>query len=64
MQFIYSLNFKTYLETAKTKFTKNYKGMSLNKITTTVGLNIGEIDTAGIRLSFWDLGKNVFWIEN
>eukprot|EP00095_Tigriopus_kingsejongensis_P011643 maker-scaffold564_size136232-snap-gene-0.29 protein:Tk11643 transcript:maker-scaffold564_size136232-snap-gene-0.29-mRNA-1 annotation:"adp-ribosylation factor-related protein 1" len=26
------------------------------KITTTVGLNIGRIDTQGIRLNFWDLG--------
>lgn len=46
----------TFLETAKAKFTKNYKGMNLNLITTTVGLNIGQIDIAGVRLSFWDLG--------
>lgn len=46
----------TFLETAKTKFTKNYKGMNLQFITTTVGLNIGQIDLAGVRLSFWDLG--------
>jgi ADP-ribosylation factor related protein 1 len=46
----------TFLETAKTKFIKNYKGLNLKYITTTVGLNIGQIDTAGIRLSFWDLG--------
>lgn len=44
----------TFLETAKTKFTKGYKGMKF--ITTTVGLNIGQIDIGGIRLSFWDLG--------
>lgn len=30
--------------------------MNPNYITTTVGLNIGQIDTNGIRLSFWDLG--------
>jgi uncharacterized membrane protein len=30
--------------------------MNPNKITTTVGLNIGKIDIAGIRLNFWDLG--------
>lgn len=30
--------------------------MNLNSITTTVGLNIGQIDISGIRLSFWDLG--------
>nr|CAD7265352.1 unnamed protein product [Timema shepardi] len=46
----------TYLEAAKTKFTRNYKGMNPSKITTTVGLNIGKIDIAGIRLNFWDLG--------
>ncbi|GAB0093249.1 ADP-ribosylation factor-related protein 1 [Sergentomyia squamirostris] len=46
----------TYLEAAKTKLTKNYKGMNPSKITTTVGLNIGQIDIQGIRLSFWDLG--------
>lgn len=45
----------TLLETAKTKFTKGYKG--LKSITTTVGLNIGHIDLEGIRLCFWDLGK-------
>ncbi|RLV98894.1 hypothetical protein DV515_00010504 [Chloebia gouldiae] len=29
----------TFLEQTKTRFNKNYKGMSLSKITTTVGLN-------------------------
>ncbi|KAJ0068282.1 hypothetical protein NL108_004679, partial [Boleophthalmus pectinirostris] len=29
----------TFLEQTKTKFSKNYKGMNLSKITTTVGLN-------------------------
>lgn len=47
---------QTYLEAAKTKLTKNYKGMNPSKITTTVGLNIGKIDMAGVRLNFWDLG--------
>lgn len=46
----------TYLEQTKIKFTKNYQGMNLNKITTTVGLNIGKIDIGHVRLSFWDLG--------
>ncbi|KYM93620.1 PREDICTED: ADP-ribosylation factor-related protein 1-like [Cyphomyrmex costatus] len=46
----------TYLDAAKTKFTKNYKGMNPNKITTTVGLNIGKIDIAGVSFNFWDLG--------
>lgn len=30
--------------------------MNPKYITTTVGLNIGQIDIEGIRLSFWDLG--------
>ncbi|XP_077991193.1 ADP-ribosylation factor-related protein 1-like [Glandiceps talaboti] len=46
----------TFLEQTKTKFNRNYKGMPLNKITTTVGLNIGKIDIGSIRLMFWDLG--------
>ena len=46
----------TFLETAKTKFIKNYKGLNLKSITMTVGLNIGQIDMEGVRLSFWDLG--------
>ncbi|KAL0841799.1 hypothetical protein ABMA28_014052 [Loxostege sticticalis] len=46
----------TYLEAAKTKFTKKYKAMNPNRITTTVGLNIGKIDVDGVMLNFWDLG--------
>ena len=47
---------KTYLEAAKTHFTKNYKALNPNKITSTVGLNIGVINTDGCSLNFWDLG--------
>ncbi|XP_022102625.1 ADP-ribosylation factor-related protein 1-like [Acanthaster planci] len=46
----------TFLQTTQMQFNKDYKGMPLDKITTTVGLNIGKIDTARIRLMFWDLG--------
>jgi len=46
----------TFLESAKTKFTKDYNGIKPSKITATVGLNIGQIDLTGIRLNFWDLG--------
>uniref|UniRef100_A0A9L0JU03 ARF related protein 1 n=1 Tax=Equus asinus TaxID=9793 RepID=A0A9L0JU03_EQUAS len=46
----------TFLEQSKTRFNKNYKGMSLSKITTTVGLNIGTVDVGKSRLLFWDLG--------
>lgn len=46
----------TYLEATKTKFSKKYKAMNPNRITTTVGLNIGKIDVDGVSLNFWDLG--------
>ncbi|MBW01049.1 ADP-ribosylation factor-related protein 1, partial [Eschrichtius robustus] len=46
----------TFLEQSKTRFNKNYKGMTLSKITTTVGLNIGTVDFGKARLMFWDLG--------
>uniref|UniRef100_A0A1I8G325 ADP-ribosylation factor-like protein 6 n=1 Tax=Macrostomum lignano TaxID=282301 RepID=A0A1I8G325_9PLAT len=46
----------TYLEQIKTRFKKDYTGLNLNKITTTVGLNIGDIQIAGVELNFWDLG--------
>ena len=39
----------TFLESAKTKFTKEYNGIKPSKITSTVGLNIGQIDVNGIR---------------
>jgi len=48
--------FQTYLECSKTKFKKNYKGINPGKITTTVGLNIGNIDINRVSLNFWDLG--------
>ena len=54
--FCLSLLNKTYLEAAKTHFTKNYKALNPNKITSTVGLNIGVINTDGCSLNFWDLG--------
>ena len=47
----------TLLEQTKTIFTRDYRGMTLSKITTTVGLNLGKIDVGSTRLSFWDLGK-------
>jgi len=46
----------TFLESAKTRLTPGHKGANLSKITTTVGLNLGKIDTNGVRLNFWDLG--------
>ena len=46
----------TFLESAKTRLTPNYKGANLSKITTTVGMNLGKIDVGGVRLNFWDLG--------
>ncbi|VDD78667.1 unnamed protein product [Mesocestoides corti] len=46
----------TYLEQTKTRFNANYKSMSLHKITSTVGLNIGQVTLEGIVIKFWDLG--------
>merc|ERR1712029_1337203 len=46
----------TFLESAKTKFTKGYRGVNPSKITATVGLNIGNIEADGVVLNFWDLG--------
>ncbi|KAA3675282.1 ADP-ribosylation factor related protein 1 [Paragonimus westermani] len=46
----------TYLEQAKINFVPNYRSLPLQKITTTVGLNIGQFVIGGVRLKFWDLG--------
>ena len=46
----------TFLESAKTTFTKGYRGVNPSKITATVGLNIGNIEADGVVLNFWDLG--------
>lgn len=46
----------TFLEQSKTRLSRGYRGMSLAKITTTVGLNIGTVDVGKTRLVFWDLG--------
>lgn len=39
----------TFLESAKAQFTADYKQVNPAKITATVGLNIGKIDTQGVR---------------
>ncbi|EDV23132.1 ADP-ribosylation factor-related protein 1 [Trichoplax sp. H2] len=46
----------TFLERTKSKFSRNYQSLSADKISPTVGLNIGRIDLGSIRLRFWDLG--------
>ena len=46
----------TFLEQTKIHFTRGYKGMNLNRITSTVGLNVGTINLSGARVHFWDLG--------
>lgn len=46
----------TFLEHARCNFNKNYKNIDLNRIASTVGLNVGKIDTNGVILNFWDLG--------
>ena len=44
----------TFLESARAKFSDS--NFNPSKVTTTVGLNIAKIESAGIRLNFWDLG--------
>ncbi|KAI7690145.1 hypothetical protein SSS_09047 [Sarcoptes scabiei] len=46
----------TFVEQAKSHYTPEYKGLNLAKISPTVGLNIGKIQTETIVLNFWDLG--------
>ncbi|XP_003389585.1 PREDICTED: ADP-ribosylation factor-related protein 1-like [Amphimedon queenslandica] len=46
----------TFLETIKRRYISNYHGMPLEKISTTVGLNVGRIDVGVQRLVLWDLG--------
>lgn len=46
----------TFLEHARCNFNKNYKHIDLNRIASTVGLNVGKIETNGVILNFWDLG--------
>lgn len=46
----------TFLEQTKISMNPGYKGLNLMKISCTVGLNIGKIDSDGVVLNFWDLG--------
>lgn len=46
----------TFLEHARCNFNKNYRRADLNRIASTVGLNVGKIETSGVILNFWDLG--------
>jgi len=46
----------TFLEQIKTRFNPDYHMINPAKMTSTVGLNIGKIDVAGVRINFWDLG--------
>ena len=46
----------TFLEQAKIRLNPNYKGVNLNKISCTVGLNIGKVESNNVLLNFWDLG--------
>eukprot|EP00668_Euglena_longa_P029028 GGOE01036366.1.p1 GENE.GGOE01036366.1~~GGOE01036366.1.p1 ORF type:complete len:216 (-),score=26.38 GGOE01036366.1:201-848(-) len=48
----------TFLEQLKNQFSPS-GGMSLEKITPTVGLNIGRIELSGCKLLVWDLGGQV-----
>jgi len=46
----------TYLDCAKAKKIQGYKRADSGRVTSTVGLNVGSIDTGGVTLQFWDLG--------
>ncbi|KAG9511181.1 ADP-ribosylation factor-related protein 1 [Fragariocoptes setiger] len=46
----------TLLEHARIKYNKDFRSIDLNRIASTVGLNVGRIEILGIRLNFWDLG--------
>ena len=46
----------TFLEQTKMRFTHGYRMLNPLRITSTVGLNVGEIDIGSVRLNFWDLG--------
>ncbi|PIK40829.1 putative ADP-ribosylation factor-related protein 1 [Apostichopus japonicus] len=46
----------TFLEKTQITFNPDYKGMPFDKITTTVGLNMGKVEIGSVRLVFWDLG--------
>ncbi|KAK3749701.1 hypothetical protein QZH41_014974 [Actinostola sp. cb2023] len=46
----------TLLEQIKRKFCPSYNGISFEKLTPTVGLNIGKITVSHVKLIFWDLG--------
>ena len=47
---------QTLLEQIKREYDRSYKGVAFEKISATVGLNVGKAETMGIRLLFWDLG--------
>ena len=54
----------TFLESAKTTFTRGYRGVNPSKITATVGLNIGNIEADGVVLNFWDLVQEAGeWVD-
>ncbi|KJH47543.1 hypothetical protein DICVIV_06384 [Dictyocaulus viviparus] len=46
----------TFLEQTKSRFVKGYGSFNPARITSTVGLNIGEVQINNICMCFWDLG--------
>ncbi|XP_031549799.1 ADP-ribosylation factor-related protein 1-like [Actinia tenebrosa] len=46
----------TFLEQIKRTFSSSYSGIPFEKISPTVGMNVGKIAVNGIKLIFWDLG--------
>eukprot|EP01137_Pigoraptor_chileana_P004541 Opistho-2@2681 len=49
----------TLLEQLKHFYNPKYKGIPLEKITTTVGLNVAKVDAKKACLIFWDLGGQI-----
>lgn len=47
---------KTYLEAVKAAMSKDYKRLDPSRITSTVGLNTGQVEVTGMSIQFWDLG--------
>lgn len=55
------LSLQTFLEQTKTKFSKNYKGMNLSKITTTVGLNSMATFKQALKADYSSVPSALVW---
>ena len=55
------MNMQTLLEKLKSIYLKG-EGLPHDRIGPTVGLNIGRIEDANVKLVFWDLGGQVWFL--